>query len=81
MDPYPQPLNPAKEESFEAELDQVTHHTEQGPRTALALPPHWFYYLLLIILIIIIIRYYLLFLFLFCFLTQRSRLRFASLQS
>jgi hypothetical protein len=36
MDPYPQPLNPAKEESFEAELDQVTRHTEQGPRTALA---------------------------------------------
>ncbi|ELR19136.1 uncharacterized protein ACA1_335990 [Acanthamoeba castellanii str. Neff] len=30
MDPYPQPLNPAKEESFEAELDQVTRHTEQG---------------------------------------------------
>lgn len=29
MDPYPQPLNPAKEESFEAELDQVTRHTEQ----------------------------------------------------
>lgn len=32
MDPYPQPLNPEKEEDVEAAVDAATQHTEFGTK-------------------------------------------------
>jgi hypothetical protein len=77
MDPYPQPLNPAKEESFEAELDQITHHTEQGPRTALASPIRFIIIISFLFLIVLVICYSL-FIILFSHATESAPLRFAS---